>query len=172
MTMRCIFNYCRLAFLTDGFNTLSSVLSPRSYIPACDMTYETPSKTLHYRTKKKNILFMICLQILYFVSMLLFILYAFYIFFICYPIMFYVFFTLRFGLHCFTPNLFLRMGRCNGSYNFGFFFFCKARYCLNFINFYVTEANSHSLLPGQQIPLRSICFRCIEFRQCRDSLLY
>jgi len=48
-----------------------------------------------------------------------------------------------------------------------FFFFvclfvCKARYCSNFINFYVTEANSHSPLPGQQIPLRSIRFRCIE----------
>ena len=50
---------------------------------------------------------------------------------------------------------------CNVYYKFGFFF-CKVRYCLNFINFYVTKANSHSPLPGQQIPLRSIDFTCIE----------
>ena len=41
-------------------------------------------------------------------------------------------------------------------------FLCKVRYCSNFINFYVTEANSHSMLPGQQIPLRSIRYICIK----------
>jgi len=31
--------------------------------------------------------------------------------------------------------------------NLGFFFWCKVRYCSNFIDFYVTEANNHSPLP-------------------------
>ena len=29
----------------------------------------------------------------------------------------------------------------------------RTGYCLSFINCYLTEANSHSPLPGQQIPL-------------------
>ena len=60
---------------------------------------------------------------------------------------------------------------CNVYYSFGVFS-CKARYCSNFINFYISEANSHSPLPGQQIPLPSVRFRCIEPRWWRDSLLY
>jgi len=44
-------------------------------------------------------------------------------------------------------------------------FFCKDKYCLNIINFQVTEANIHSPLPGQQIPLRSIRVSCIEPRR-------
>jgi len=36
--------------------------------------------------------------------------------------------------------------------------FCKVRFCVHFTNFYVTETNGHSPLPGQQIPLLSTRF--------------
>jgi len=57
--------------------------------------------------------------------------------------------------------MFLLIGACV-MYIINLGFFCKGTYFSNFIDFYVKEANSHSPLPGQQIPLRSIRFRCIE----------
>ena len=50
MTMICILNYCRLAFSTDCFNTLSSVRSPRSYTPTYDTNTKLKANTLYYFT--------------------------------------------------------------------------------------------------------------------------
>jgi hypothetical protein len=56
---------------------------------------------------------MICLQIFYFILILLIVPYdlLYFSFLNCYPIMFYVSFSLRFGLNCFHPTPFLKNGR-------------------------------------------------------------
>jgi len=92
---------------------------------------------------------MICLHIFYFILILLIVPndLLYFSFLNCYPIMFYVSFSLRFGLNCFHPTPFLKNGRIVMYVtNLGFFY--KVRYCSNIIDFYVSEANCHSPLPG------------------------
>jgi len=60
--------------------------------------------------KKKDIVYDLSTYTL-FCLMLLFVLYAPLYFFVCYRFMFYVSFSLRFGLHCFYPKSFLKNGR-------------------------------------------------------------
>ena len=124
------------------------------------------ANTLHYCTKKngKDIFYDLSTYTFCFDVSICTVCTFIFFFVICYRIVFYVSFSLRFGLHCFHTKCFLKREDCNVYYKSGFFF-CKVRYYSNFINFSVTEANSHSPLPGQQIPLRSIRFRCIEPRR-------